>query len=661
MELKNYIFIVIFLGAVLYFYKSIKSIISLIKTGQNENRFYKIPERIKNVCVYALGQKILFRDGIAGWIHFFIFWGFILFGFAVIESMIQGFYTPFSLGFLGYFYSLITLTQDIFGMLVIIAILTALYRRYVLKIKRLVVDKQANKDAALILLLILLVVLSMFGQNITHIAKNDFILAPYEYRPVSYFLGSLLISNSTPGTGVSYEVFWWAHVLLILGFLNYLPYSKHLHIISAIPNVYLGKLGGEKNVLSKIDLEDESLEVYGAGDTNQFKWKQILDGFSCTECGRCTEACPAANSGKILSPKSIMVDIRKRTLERSKSSADESIMQKTLVHFHVADKMLWQCTTCMACVEECPVLIEHIDSIVDMRRYLVLSESEFPSSLNLLFKNIETNFNPWAFNSNERGKWAEGLGVKTMAEDSNCDLLFWVGCAGSYDDRYIKVSKALVLIMQKANINFRILGNEEKCNGDTARRLGNEYLAQQMMMENVETLNKYNIKKIVTACPHCLNSLKNEYKQFGGEFEVMHHTQLISELIKENKLTPVSESGQRKVTYHDSCYLGRYNNIYNEPRSILSAIPGTELIELDRNKSRGFCCGAGGGQMFLEDDEGERINHNRTKEIIKKDPSLVATACPFCMTMISDGLNDLGKKEEIEIQDIAEIINNNFN
>jgi len=659
-ELKNIIFVIIFAGALSFFTFNIRKIIALIKSGKPEDRSYNIPARIANVLIYAFGQKKLFRDRFAGWIHFFIFWGFILFGFAVIESFIQGFYAPFSLNFLGYFYTLITFTQDLFGLLVILAILSALYRRDIKKVKRLVVDGHGKKDATVILVLILFVVLAMFAQNITYIAKENFIVGSFDFRPFSLNLSKLFFSSSSPAFSAWYEVFWWAHIVFILGFLNYLPYSKHLHIITSIPNVYLAKLPEEKNIIRKIDLEDETIDVYGAGDVNQLSWKQILDGFSCTECGRCTDACPAAGSSKTLSPRNIIVEIRKRTVERPDFSTDSSIAAKTLVHNHISDKELWQCTTCMACVEECPVLIEHIDSIVDMRRFLVLSESEFPQSLSPLFRNIETNFNPWAFNSSDREKWAEGHGIKTMSESPDCDLLFWVGCAGSFDARYIKVSQALASILQKAKIDFRILGNEEKCNGDTARRLGNEYLAQQMMMENVETLNKYKVKRIVTACPHCYNSLKNEYKQFGGNYDVVHHTQLISELIRDKKISPDNNHPPEKVVYHDSCYLGRYNRIYDEPRNIISSIPNTEILELDRNRSKGFCCGAGGGQMFLEDEEGERINMNRTKEIIARNPDKVATACPFCMTMISDGLKDLNKSESIEIQDIAELINNNF-
>jgi Fe-S oxidoreductase len=310
----------------------------------------------------------------------------------------------------------------------------------------------------------------------------------------------------------------------------------------------------------------------------------------------------------------------------------------------------------MACVYECPVSIEHIDSIVDMRRNLVLMESNFPGELNTVFKNIETNFTPWAFNAQDRANWAEGMNIKTLAEDSNGEILFWVGCAGSFDARYQKVTKSFAQLMQKANVDFRILGIEEKCNGDTARRLGNEYLAQMLMQENVETLNNYNVKKIVTACPHCYNSLKNEYPQFGGNFEVVHHTELIEELLEEGKIKVKHEKQNSKVTLHDSCYLGRYNDIYDSPRDSLRKIDGLELIEMKRNRDKGFCCGAGGGRMFLEETTGTRINVNRTEEAINTNADTIAAACPFCITMLTDGVKDLNKTEMVQVKDIAEII-----
>jgi Fe-S oxidoreductase len=305
-------------------------------------------------------------------------------------------------------------------------------------------------------------------------------------------------------------------------------------------------------------------------------------------------------------------------------------------------------------------MIEHLDSIIDMRRYLVLTESEFPSNLNNVFKSLETNFTPWAFNQADRAAWAEGMNIKTMAEDPNGEILFWVGCAGSFDDRYKKVTKAFATIMQKAGVDFRILGTEEKCNGDTARRLGNEYLAQTLMQENIATLNSYNVKKIVTACPHCFHSLKNEYPQFGGNFEVKHHSEFISELIENGKLSLKKSEIKNDITFHDSCYLGRYNQVYDAPRKVLNSA-SIEIKEMKRNKSRGFCCGAGGGRMFLEDEEGGRINEERTKEALATGANTIASACPFCMTMISDGVKHFEKQDSVSVKDIAEIIAENIN
>jgi Fe-S oxidoreductase len=306
-------------------------------------------------------------------------------------------------------------------------------------------------------------------------------------------------------------------------------------------------------------------------------------------------------------------------------------------------------------------MIEHVDVIVDMRRNLTLMESSFPSELNSVFKNIETNFTPWAFNHQDRAAWAEGLNIKTMAEDRECDYLFWVGCAGSFDTRYQNVSKAFARIMQKGGVNFRILGTEEKCNGDTARRLGNEYLAQMLIKENVKTLNNYNVKKIVTGCPHCFNSLKNEFPQFGGNYEVIHHTELINDLIKSGKIEPAQDKNENKITFHDSCYLGRYNNIYDEPREAINKVSTNGLLEMERNKDKGFCCGAGGGRMFLEETEGTRINENRTKEALATGADIIASACPFCMTMMTDGVKTFEKSEEVSVKDIAEIVLENLN
>ena len=660
MELKNIVFTVVFILAFGFVTYNLKRFISFLKVGKPDNRFDDVSERIKNVLKIAFGQSKILKDPVAGPVHFLIFWGFMIFLFAVLEALIQGFYTPFTFEFLGPFYSLITLVQDIFAVFVFFAVLYALYRRYIQKVKRLQHGKESLIDATIVLLLILFVVIGMFGENSAHIAQQNFHLSKYEIRPVSAFLSKLFYSGPSQTSAFLYEFFWWLHILVVLGFMNFLPYSKHFHVFTSIPNVYFHKVGEHKFALKPLDLEDENAEQFGVADIDDLTWKQILDGYTCTECGRCFDACPASNTGKALSPREIIINIRKRTKEKApliiSGSDNTEILENTLVHNYVKDEELWACTTCGACMEQCPVTIEHVDAIVDMRRDLVLMESQFPSELNTVFKNIETNFTPWAFNSQDRANWAEGLNIKTMAEDSNTEYLFWVGCAGSFDARYQKVSKAFAKLMQNAGVDFRILGTEEKCNGDTARRLGNEYLAQMMMQENVETLNKYGVKKIVTACPHCFNSLKHEYPQFGGNFEVIHHTELIENLLADGKIKLKDDTTKKRVTYHDSCYLGRYNNVYEEPRKSLNKINGIELIEMDRNKSNGFCCGAGGGRMFMEETEGTRINENRTKEALDTNANTIASACPFCMTMLTDGVKTFEKSEEVEVKDIAEII-----
>jgi len=549
-------------------------------------------------------------------------------------------------------------SNDIFGILVIMSILLALYRRFIIKIPRLQLDVKSEIDAAVILTLILFIVVSMYGQNAASFYINGG-YHHYEIRPISAVLSNVFYSSNN-GAAIGYEVFWWMHIILIFSFLNFLPYSKHLHVLTSVPNVFFANLDEIRNTLKPLDLEDEDAEYFGAADIDQLSWKQILDGYSCTECGRCDSVCPANLAGKSLSPRNIMGNIRKRTKDKAPLLAagitEGEQFEKTLVHDYIEDKVLWQCTTCMACVQECPVMIEHLDSIVDMRRDLVLTESEFPASLNNVFKSLETNFTPWVFNAADRADWAEGLGIKTLAEDKDGEILFWVGCAGSFDDRYKKVSVALAKLMQKANIDFRILGIEEKCNGDTARRLGNEYLAQMLMMENIETLNNYGVKKIVTACPHCLHSLKNEYKQFGGNFEVIHHTELIEEMISDGKIQFEANGSKEKLTYHDSCYLGRYNNIYDSPRKSLNYLESFDYLEIERNKSKGLCCGAGGGRMFLEDEEGGKINNERTKEALETGADKIASACPFCMTMLTDGVKHFEKSDEVEVKDIAELV-----
>jgi len=434
--------------------------------------------------------------------------------------------------------------------------------------------------------------------------------------------------------------------------------------------------------LNKIDFEAEGVEKFGVVDIEDLSWKTLHDSYSCTHCGRCSSVCPANTTGKELSPREIMVEIRQRTKEKAPillkdmqlieaakkagvdspelthTEAEEAILAKKFIGEYENPEAIWQCTTCGACMQECPISIEHVPAIVGMRRSMVMMDAEFPSLLQNAFSNLENNFSPWAFSPYERADWAEGLGVKQAQNDPDFDVLFWVGCAGSFDDRAKKVSVAIVKLLQAAGVNFAILGTEEKCNGDVARRGGNEYLADMLIKMNIETMQQYNVKKIITSCPHCFNTIKNEYPEFGFKAEVVHHSEFLMQLVQAGKLN-VGIDPKLNLTYHDSCYLGRYNEIYEAPRKLLSNF-SNNLKEVERSKDKGFCCGAGGSQMFLEETVGKRVNIERTEELLATNANTIALNCPFCLTMVSDGVKAKELEESVQVKDIAEILFENL-
>jgi len=657
MSLQNLAFLIVFALAISTFLFNARRLYTYLKIGKPEDRFDNPAERLKRVLTIAFGQKKLLREFVAGWMHFFIFWGFVILLTAILDAILEGLFGV-NLSIIGGFYRYIAFFQDLMGLLVILSIIIALYRRYIQKPKRLQVEKTSKIDATVILLLIFFIMLTMFGTYATQINLGN--AEYYDLRFVSIRFASFLDGLGWDAQDLLHSIFWWAHILLVLGFLNYLPFSKHLHIITSIPNVYLSSLK-PKGRLNPISFENiENVEKFGALDVDDLTWKQIFDGYTCTECGRCTSACPANLTGKPLSPREIIVSIRKRTFEKAPillnlKPQNEDVLGKTLLFNYVTEDELWACTTCMACVQECPVMIEHVQTIIDMRRYLVLTESKFPSELSTTFRNLENNFTPWAFSHSTRGDWAQGLDIKTLAEDSNVEYLLWVGCAGSFDARYKKVAISVSKLLKISGVSFGILGNEEKCTGDPARRAGNEYLAQMLIQENIQTFSKYNVKKIITICPHCFNTLKNEYPDFGGNYEVYHHVQFLEKLLIEGRLK-ISKKLDARITYHDSCYLGRYNEIYDAPRDILGSINGVKLLEMKRSRDRGLCCGAGGARMFMEEKIGKRINIERTEEALSLNPDTIASACPFCMTMLTDGVKAKEVADKVQVKDIAEIL-----
>jgi Fe-S oxidoreductase len=665
---SNGIFALIVAIAAGFFAYNVQRLVAYLRIGRlDDSRWDHVPRRLFNLLSIGVLQRKIFRDWIAGPMHAAIFWGFCVLTVGTGEFIARGVLPTFTLAkFMPQWaYRFYQVNQDLWGALVIGAVAFALWRRLTHRVKRLQGAETHANDPLLILSWIgLLMVTMFFAESFEMVAFPEH-ATPF-YRPLSYGLANVLSFVPPDWAAFFRSLNWWAHGLLVLGFLNYLPYSKHLHVVASLPNVYLSNTSGpgQAGVMKYMDLEADS-EQFGAKDVEHLSWKSLMDGFACTECGRCTAVCPANTTGKMLSPRKIIVNVRERLEQRAPDllTADggRRTADRPLLDGFITEQELWACTTCRACVQECPVSIDQLSVILEMRRNLVLGESRFPEEVMPAFESMEQRGSPWAFDPGDRGKWSEGMNIPMMAElaerGETAEILYFVGCMGSFDDRARKTTVAFAKIMQAAGVNFAILGREEKCNGDPARRMGNEYLYQMLAKENVETLAKYNVRTIVTACPHCMHQLGNEYPQFGGNYDVIHHSVFIEHLMAEGRI-PLRHDLHEAVstfTYHDSCYLGRYNQIYDAPRATLKrALPVVNLVEMPRSGDRGLCCGAGGGRMWMEENEGKRINAERADEALATGATAVAVACPFCMTMLRDSI--ASRDESVQVYDIAEVV-----
>lgn len=657
---------VILMGSLAFFAFNFRKVVLIIGMGKASQVLDQIPKRLTNLVYQVFFHKKLFRQFFPGLIHFCIVTGFVILSLGTLEWMFQGLSGGLKWKFLGFpIYPVFLFSQDFFNSLVFVAVAAAFFRRIFIKPKRMADNSAKSKwDAYFILMLIWILVISNLVTHAIEIHRSGAEESYAAFQPVAYGISRILSGMNL--TAVAYWSWWWTHLLTVLVFLNYLPFSKHLHVILAFPNVFLSKVE-PRGRLSTPDLEDESILEFGAERVEDLKWKSIMDSYACTECGRCNEFCPTSTTGKELKPKTLMINLRAAatgraslyTQMRASESAEalseefQQLKSQCLVPQTYTDQFVWDCTTCGACVEACPVMIDHVDVMVEMRRALVLNRGSNPDEATNAFRNWETSSNPWGLPESSRQEWLVERGVPLFEAGADFEYLYYIGCAGSFDERNKKVVDSVVSILQSAGVKFGILGKEEKCNGETARRMGNEWLAQQMMKTNIELLQGKGAKKIITSCPHCFNTLANEYPSLGGNFEVIHHTEVISDLLKSGKLNVQKQKS--KVTYHDSCYLGRYNQVYDAPRNALQAVNENPLVELERKREQGFCCGAGGGRMWLEEKTGTRINENRAQEVIESGAKTVGVGCPFCMTMISDGLRSK-EREDIAVLDIAEIV-----
>ena len=600
------------------------------------------------------GQRRLLKWTLPGLAHAFTFWGFTVLILTIVEVFGDLFDKSFAIPGIGHS-AFIGFIEDFFACAVLVALCVFSVIRLRSSPKR--IDRASRfygshtTTAWITLGMIALVIVTLLGYRAAQTNTGDF---PYGWWAfASHSLGRALAGLGVPANRTLETVFVDLNVVVIMAFLVLVVYSKHLHIFMAPLNIAYSRQPTRLGALDKtpeIDIEtmDEDT-IFGAGKIEHFTWKQLLDLVTCTECGRCQSQCPAWNTGKPLSPKLVIMDLRDE-LFRSE--------RRALVPDVITDDVLWACTTCGACVEECPVDIEHVDAIVDMRRYQVLIESRFPAEAALMLRNVENRGDPWGLGAAKRLEWTESLDFEVPVVEGTIpdevEYLFWVGCAGALDERARKTTQSVARLLHQAGVSFAVLGPAESCTGDPVRRLGNEYLFQTQAQQNIETLNAASVKKVVASCPHCFNSLAKEYPALGGNFEVIHHSQLLAKLVAEGRLRP--QRLDATVAYHDPCYLGRHNQVYEPPRSIIDSLPGVSSVELGRCRERSFCCGAGGARMWLEEREGKRINLERTDEALATGADVVSTACPYCLIMLDDAVKERGRDEEVKVLDVAQVL-----
>ncbi|MGG1397011.1 4Fe-4S dicluster domain-containing protein [Bacillus salipaludis] len=664
----------------------VKTRIAYIKLGKKVEFDNNVKERLQKIWVNVFGQSKLLKDKKMGAIHVAFFYGFLLVQFGAIDFIWKGIHPGSHLP-LGPLYPAFTFFQEIVTLVILVAVLGAFYRRYIEKLVRL---KRGFKSGLVLIFIGGLMISVLLGNGMGIIWHGE---DPSWSEPIASVIS---LAFSWVGKTAAIVVFyfaWWVHLIFLLSFLVYVPQGKHAHLIAGPANVYFNRLE-KAGKLKKIDFEDESQESFGVGKIEDFTQLQMIDFYACVECGRCTNMCPATGTGKMLSPMDLIVKMRDHltnygaavtskqpwvptfafantkgnqlALAAAGQGAEEAaaagLYSPNLIGDVITEEEIWACTTCRNCEDQCPVMNEHVDKIIDLRRYLVLTEGKMDADAQRAMTNIERQGNPWGLNRKERENWREvreDVHVPTVKEMNKAgeefEFLFWVGSMGSYDNRSQKIALSFAKLMNEAGVKFAILGNKEKNSGDTARRLGNEFLFQELATKNIEEFEKAEVKKIVTIDPHAYNIFKNEYPDFGLTAEVYHHTEVLYELVRDGRLVP-KHSVEETITFHDSCYLGRYNDVYDPPREILKTIPGVKLMEMERNREKAMCCGAGGGLMWMEEETGNRINVARTEQALETNSTVISSACPYCLTMISDGTKAKEVEEKVSTYDVAELL-----